>query len=118
MHSLGMAVTLILKSWPQSPKQYQRHSPCREAQPAHSFQLMGRDLWWLRKLDHQDTACPYNYQVVSKGTARKPCSSIYLPTSQDQGKENRAEREASDMSPTSITLVDSAIRATYGFKTS
>lgn len=64
------------------------------------------------------TAYPYNYQVVNKGTARKPCSSIYLLNSQDQGKENRAERGASGMSPTSITLVDSAIRVTYGFKMS
>lgn len=89
MQGLGMAVTFILKSQPQIPRQYQRHHHCREAQPAPPFQLKGRDLGWLRKTDHQDRACPYSYQVKKTLLQHLP------PNQTGWGKENRAEGGAS-----------------------
>lgn len=92
MHSLGMAVT-------SSNLSHRAQSITAGIVPAERlnllipFQFRGRDLWLLRKLNHQDTACPYNYQVVSKGTARKLLQ--HLPTNPSGSGKRKQGRERS-----------------------
>lgn len=92
MHDLGMAVTLMLKSQPQIPRQYQdiviagRLNLLIPSKGCSPLSAQGQGFGVTQSLT-TGTEC-----VLTSTRQRKPCSSIYLVTRQD-GEKKTEQRE-------------------------